>query len=186
MSPSSWTANASLRQQGQRHEERDLHFERAVGENKGDCVFLTSLLSKLQVTWGRFDNYNNCKTVFFLLLKTAIRSFFQRGISDQILLFICTSFAYLLGNLRFFHNIFWFYLSHIYLIDHPSSLWCPSFILSPWTLPGSPPSRSGLPLKKKISLIHLTHSLTFSVCLLFMWMASSVSQAQFWMVTLSL
>lgn len=40
--------------------------------------------------------------------------------------------------------------------------------------------------KKKKSPIHLTRSLTFSVCLLFMWMASSVSQAQFWMVTFSL
>lgn len=154
MSLSSWTANAALRR-GQRNKERDLHFEQAIGENKGDC-FPHITFEQLQVTALLLEEEDLTtiitRTPFSLaLLMTAAKSFMcVQNFRFNIAIFVLFFFIFITVNLEFLpRHIFTSHCQIFILIVHSSSFRCPSFLLSLSTLQGRAPSRSGLPLKKK-------------------------------------
>lgn len=154
-----------------------------------ETVFLTSL----QVTALLLDEEDLTtiitRTPFSLaLLLTAAKSCmcvqnFRFNIAIFVLFFFVTvNLEFLLQHIFTSHCQMCYFNSSSFFIQVsllPSFLWALSRA-------GLRPGLGSRSKKKKKSPIHLTRSLTFSVCLLFMWMASSVSQAQFWMVTFSL
>lgn len=71
MSLSSWIENAPLRR-GQRKEERDLHFEQAVGENKRRLYHITLKQLEVSVPLLKEEDVTASKPVFF---STLLKSF---------------------------------------------------------------------------------------------------------------